>query len=1053
MFAGFGITAEVIPNIVDLDRFAYRPRGTLRPRILSTRNFEPLYNVACTLRAFRLVQDRHPDATLVLVGAGSQDGPLRQLAADLDLKNVRFAGRVPPLEMWRYYADADIYLQTPNIDNMPASVLEAFASGCAVVATNAGGVPAILTDGLHGLLIECNDHQAAAAGILRLIDEPALSARLTASARESCEQYRWEAVRAQWVALYRGMVHSPDVSMMNAPPEFAKRPRRASAASRAAASGGGAPRAIKKEKTPTLTRAAVLMGRLRTMDAEELRFRVACEARKAAGRVRSAIAPPRWRRSHLSSLLTSSSGLAPGTGSPLLLQAQRSLRDGDWASAHRALASHFATRAPRFPLDPRTIDTLAARITQRFPDAAADASRRAESVLAGRYDLLGYHDLPFGTPPAWHKDPVHNREAPAGYWSAIPYLAPQSGDHKVIWEINRHQHWLKLARAHHLTAEPRYYDAFVDQLDHWLAANPPLQGINWASMLELGFRSLSWIWSLHFFAAAAAGDPSSRTPWIVDLLLALDRQLAHIEQQPVAVLQPEYAPDRRGAGPLCRRLRAPGTAAPAAAASRSDGGSCSTKSTVRSTADGGHAELSTHYHRYSTDFYLLAARAARAVGDDAAPAFEQAALRQATYLRTLADDAGRLPQLGDDDGGQLFPICGREPSDCRDTLAAASVILDEPTLAVSAVPEEVFWMCGALPLEDMPRTSTPWRSARLTDSGYYVSRTAAGDHLVFDAGRHGFLNGGHAHADALSIVLAIGGRPLLIDPGTATYTMNPAARDRYRSTAMHNTLALNGRPQSEPDGPFHWRSRADARLLAWKSGLAFDYAEGIHGGYRPLAHARSVLALRDVGWLVIDHVFAEDGSTGHASVDAFWHVHPDWSVTSASGGSVRLWHRDGLVHALASSSALEILSPEEAGGLDDYAPVYGRIERATCVRGRTAGSLPRAFATFIPAVPLGTGVERKVSVSAVPVTHGPGPSWHAAAFRLSWPGGEAIALSAIEGEIAGTAGGPGLLWGCEDARTDARYALVPVGGVLPGEPVVVHGNRVESRLPADLVRA
>ena len=77
---------------------------------------------------------------------------------------MRFAGRVPPLDMWRYYADADIYLQTPNIDNMPASVLEAFASGCAVVATNAGGVPAILTDGLHGLLIECNDHQAAADG-------------------------------------------------------------------------------------------------------------------------------------------------------------------------------------------------------------------------------------------------------------------------------------------------------------------------------------------------------------------------------------------------------------------------------------------------------------------------------------------------------------------------------------------------------------------------------------------------------------------------------------------------------------------------------------------------------------------------------------------------------------------------------------------------------------------------------------------------------------------------------------------------------------------------
>ena len=70
---------------------------------------------------------------------------------------MTFAGRVPPAEIWRYYADADIYVQTPDIDNMPSSVLEAYASGCAVVATNAGGVPAILTDEAHGLLIGCND--------------------------------------------------------------------------------------------------------------------------------------------------------------------------------------------------------------------------------------------------------------------------------------------------------------------------------------------------------------------------------------------------------------------------------------------------------------------------------------------------------------------------------------------------------------------------------------------------------------------------------------------------------------------------------------------------------------------------------------------------------------------------------------------------------------------------------------------------------------------------------------------------------------------------------
>jgi glycosyltransferase involved in cell wall biosynthesis len=208
VFREHGITAEVIPNIVDVDRFSFRKRRPLAPKVLSTRNFEELYNVACTLRAFRLLQDRYPEATLTLVGAGSEEPKLRALAGDLDLRHVTFAGRVAPSEIWRYYAEADIYLQTPNIDNMPSSVLEAFASGCAVVSTNAGGVPAILTDERHGLLIECGDHAAAATRMIRLLEDQALVDRLTLEARESCGQYRWQTVRAKWLALYEGMVDS-----------------------------------------------------------------------------------------------------------------------------------------------------------------------------------------------------------------------------------------------------------------------------------------------------------------------------------------------------------------------------------------------------------------------------------------------------------------------------------------------------------------------------------------------------------------------------------------------------------------------------------------------------------------------------------------------------------------------------------------------------------------------------------------------------------------------------------------------------------------------------
>jgi glycosyltransferase involved in cell wall biosynthesis len=208
VFGRFGLRASVIFNSIDLDRFAYRPRTTVAPRVLSTRNFEPLYNVACTLRAFAHIQKQRPDATLTLIGAGSQDTALRALAATLRLKHVTFAGRVRPADMPAFYADAGIYIQTPSIDNMPLSVLEAFASGLPVVSTRVGGVPSILTDGVHGLLADDDDDHAVAAHVLELLANPARAHSLAAAAHATCQVYEWRAVRDGWLSVYRQVFES-----------------------------------------------------------------------------------------------------------------------------------------------------------------------------------------------------------------------------------------------------------------------------------------------------------------------------------------------------------------------------------------------------------------------------------------------------------------------------------------------------------------------------------------------------------------------------------------------------------------------------------------------------------------------------------------------------------------------------------------------------------------------------------------------------------------------------------------------------------------------------
>lgn len=203
VFAAHGVDARVIPNIVDREQFRFRLRDPLRPRILSTRNFESLYDVGCTIRAFAIVQRHHPDATLTLVGGGSEEPALHRLVDELGLQGVTFAGRVAPDEIWRYYAAADLYVQTPRIDNMPTSILEAYASGLPVVATNVGGVPAILTDEVHGLLAPAGDAGAVAGRLLRLLEDSTLARRLALAAFDTTDALAWDRVRDRWVGLYR----------------------------------------------------------------------------------------------------------------------------------------------------------------------------------------------------------------------------------------------------------------------------------------------------------------------------------------------------------------------------------------------------------------------------------------------------------------------------------------------------------------------------------------------------------------------------------------------------------------------------------------------------------------------------------------------------------------------------------------------------------------------------------------------------------------------------------------------------------------------------------
>lgn len=204
VFAGHGMPAEIVPNIVDLRRFHPGAEGP-GPQIIVARNLEPIYDNATAIRAFAQVHARHAGARLVLAGTGPEEAALRALAASLGLQAaVEFAGRLDRDTMAARLRASRIALNPSRVDNMPNSVLEAMASGVPVVSTRVGGVPYIVAHGRTALLVPPADPDAMAQALLALLDDAGLHQRLRDAALADVQAYTWDAVGPQWAAVYRG---------------------------------------------------------------------------------------------------------------------------------------------------------------------------------------------------------------------------------------------------------------------------------------------------------------------------------------------------------------------------------------------------------------------------------------------------------------------------------------------------------------------------------------------------------------------------------------------------------------------------------------------------------------------------------------------------------------------------------------------------------------------------------------------------------------------------------------------------------------------------------
>jgi glycosyltransferase involved in cell wall biosynthesis len=828
IFLRAGIAAVVVPNFIEVPTgVTAAPEGRV---VVNTRALEPLYDIPTTLRAFALVQARYPDARLILVASGSDEKRCRQLVAHLGLRRVEFVGGVPHEQVPRYLAQAALFLNSSRIDNQPLSILEAFACGVPVVSTAAGGIADIVRHGETGMLAPIGDHSSLGKYACEVLGDKETAQRLVRAGRAVAAAHAWEALRDMWAKVYGARR-----------PEYGR-----------LAKEGPAPRFDRERvRLRTLVRKVARAGPARTLDRLLQIGRVRRERRLARrpGRIGDL-----W------------AGL--GDHCAALREVRDAAAEGKSGHAEQLLLDVMRRRAPLLPAVADLDATMSAARSRLNEMTAAIAA--ADRAVAHRFTLFGSLEVEAGAEINWLREPLTGTVLPLDFWADIDLAGAAVGNLRAVWELNRHQHLLDLARAHCLTGDRRYADEIVAQLRSWLAQNPYLLGPNWTSALEVALRAITWLWVHSLLLSSEALSPRVNAQIVAALRQAGERIAHHLSYT--------YSPNTHLLGEALGLLYL-GAMLPELSEARrwlALGRRLLIQEARRQfLSDGFHFEHATWYHRFATDMYLHALLLCERAGQPLPGSTVARVQKMLECLAALGARDGAVISMGDEDGGQLLPLAHLPSRDFRDTMALGAAVFARSDLKPegSEPAEAVLWLLGAQALAGYDRLATGAprvASVTLPALGLAIMRSGGGPRLAFDCGQCADGESAHNHADALSLQMCSAKGPMLVDPGTYTYSGPRRWRHFFRGTSAHNTLLIDGRGQALPNGPFAWQAVGSIRRGQSCSNPGFDFAEG---GYRHhcraggVRHTRRVLHVKPDYWVVCDIV------TGHGEHELEWWFH------------------------------------------------------------------------------------------------------------------------------------------------------------------------------------
>jgi glycosyltransferase involved in cell wall biosynthesis len=687
------------------------------------------------------------------------------------------------------------------------------------------------------------------------------------------------------------------------------------------------------------------------------------------------------------------------------------------------LAYYRARRLPSPLFRPSDRKELVHLVAERFPESYKETLRLADLACRHVVEVLGSGPTDLGDPINWWTDFKGGTWAQGDYQELNATLYANDfqneryiGDIKLPWELNKHAHFLELAKAYWLTGDERYAEALLAQMDDWIARSPFLDGIAWTQNLIVAQRAIAWALALQAVWQSPALTPAR-------LLRILRSLYQHARYIPAHFEFAERASNHlfgNAAGLAALALVFP---------------EFRDAETWRATAlrvieselakqvypDGVQYEQSVNYHRYVVEFSLLPWLLAWPQPSPYSAAAQAALRRMATFLLHMTQPNGQVQPISDADGARVWRFNDQSINDHRGVLNLGAVLFKDGALrfGMDGNREDVLWWLGpegyhaweTLPAEEPPR------SVAFPDGGYFVLREAWRPEALwvfFDCGYVGMGDwpdevsvGTHGHSDLLTFGFAAGGETFLTDIGSYTYTGSRPWHDYFRSARGHNVMLVDEQDQSVLTTTWAMRERARPREVAWRFSPDVDFVTGAHDGYRrlspPVLHRRSLLLLRAERCVIIRDDLEGVGS--HA-VEALFHAMPavrvlqadrpdSWKLISRRVSVSMTFLAESLRHGQPLPLSARVASGETNPIDGWYADDYGVKESAPVLHVSFRGPCPLRLYTVLQLDAPG----RSAAPGAWSTFHGADEAWDAVVkgLGLSQPSRTIVMLVTNEG--------------------------------------------------------